>query len=757
MVGGVFWQRQAKDPNRKPEARIRVQDRNADVTERFQDLEKREAALDRDVWAKEIDAQRHEEVLVRLWDQLRGAPDPYAVAERFAFGQIVIGNPPGTNESRGEITIRQHGPAGEGLTQAGFQTLLARLKGSGYTLDQSEFRHARFEPAAGGKAAHSTFVFSLHGERVQQRERIIVRGNLQVEWEESKDDRPPFPTRLAATDFTILSRTGAPYFDEGPPIEFTLQEKALDPFVIAYDLNHDGLSELLLCRENLLYWNRGGGRFETAPISKTLRSDITSAVVADFDDDGMADFLAADATGLMLWGGSASGAFSDQGRRVWVAPEKLQNPIVITAGDIDKDGDLDIWLAQYKIPYLTGQMPTPYYDANDGFPSYLLVNNGTAVFADETARRGLAKKRFRRTYSCSFADVDGDADLDLVVVSDFSGVDMYDNDGQGFFRDTTVETLAEHRAFGMALTMGDYDQDGQTDLFVVGMNSYVADRLDALGLGIADKPDYQANRAVMAFGNWLLFRRGGRFEQGPASLQVARSGWSWGATSFDFDNDGDLDIYVASGHKSQATAKDYESQFWRHDIYAGASQPDPALERYFGAVGARLAGSSYGGYYKNSLFINEAGRGFIEAAHLLGVALEQDSRNVISDDLNADGNLDLLVCTQESWPKPRQALHIFRNRGQAGNHWIGFRLREEGAGYSPVGALVSLDLGGKKQLRRLVTGDSFRSQHAATAHFGIGAETNVPSVEIQWMNGRTRTIQNPGIDRYHDIRGRSTK
>mgnify|MGYP003336824970 CR=1 FL=1 len=75
---------------------------------------------------------------------------------------------------------------------------------------------------------------------------------------------------------------------------------------------------------------------------------------------------------------------------------------------------------QYKLPYVAGQMPTPYYDANDGFPGYLLRNDGHGNFTDATAASGLASKRFRRSYSASFVDLDEDGDVDLVVVSDES-------------------------------------------------------------------------------------------------------------------------------------------------------------------------------------------------------------------------------------------------------------------------------------------------------------------------------------------------
>jgi hypothetical protein len=260
-------------------------------------------------------------------------------------------------------------------------------------------------------------------------------------------------------------------------------------------------------------------------------------------------------------------------------------------------------------------------------------------------------------------------------------------------------------------------------------------------------------RSKMGYGNRLYLRRGAAFRQEPLSDQVARTGWSWGCASFDFDNDGDLDLYVANGHRSRQSAKDYETQFWRHDIYAAGSRHDAALDLYFGATGDRLYGSgnSYGGFEKNRLLMNLSGKGFVEVAYLLGVGLEEDFRNVVSDDLDGDGKLDLLVTTFAEWPEARQGLRIFQNRIEPGGNWIGLRLRDAGPGLSPVGAVISLTSPAGKQTRRIVTGDSHRSQSSSTAHFGLGRNAEVGVLEVRWPNGRTMTLRNPEINCYHTV------
>jgi enediyne biosynthesis protein E4 len=725
---------------------------------RFSKIDTQQRQLDDTIWAKEIEAQEHEEVFVRLWDQLRTSNDQFSILERFPFGELTIGTL-GTNSS---LATANHGIAVSRLSEplqsykpAQWAELLKQFKDSGYQLQQSEWRHGLFDPSQTNSPARSTVAVSLHVINRNKEQRLIIRGDLQVVWQaKTKDSAELIPDKITAANLEILSRDGRPPFRRVLSGQLAPEFNPIfvDPLIVS-DLNSDGLPDIVFGCKNLIYLNQGGGKFEALSISPQLTNAINVAVLADFNGDSLPDFLAAHSGGLLLFRGDGKGHFNPASGLIRFTHMLMPSPFVLTAGDIDKDGDLDIWLAQYKLPYVAGQMPTPYYDANDGFPSFLLQNDGAGNFVDVTDESGLAPKRFRRTHSSSFIDLDADGDLDLVNVSDFAGVDLYYNDGRGHFTDVTSTKLPnDRRGFGTGLALGDFDGDGSTDLFFAARSSFVADRLEALKLGPAWLPKIQRYRHQMAHGNHLFLRRGEHFEVAPSGAALARSGWPWGVTAFDFDNDGDLDLYVANGYKSRPSARDYESQFWRHDLYVATSRHDSAVDVYFRSMAGRMygAGYSYAGYEKNQLFINDNGQTFIEASYLMGAGLELDCRNVVNADFDADGRVDLLVSSTQEWPKLSHGFHLFQNRSASRANWIGFQLRALAPGDpSPIGARVVLVTANRRQVRHLTTGDSFRSQHPTSAHFGLGTETDVERVEFHYPNRPMHAVEHPEINRYH--------
>lgn len=502
--------------------------------------------------------------------------------------------------------------------------------------------------------------------------------------------------------------------------------------------------------------NSGTGKWIPGPALEGIPPDrAVAAAMADVDLDGRSELCLAGRDGLWIARGQDRGEFEMPILR-WRSPEPLIYPQSVALADIDHDGDLDLWITQYKNPYQKGQFPTPYYDANDGFNSYLLRNDGGAGFTDATTAAGLQAKRRRRTYSASLLDLNGDGSLDLVNVSDFAGLDVYRNDGRGHFVDVTPGLGAGRHAFGMAHSLIDWNGDAFPDVLVVGMDSPWAARLNAMNLGRPDFPEHSRMRAAMTWGSRVFIgsRTGLQLESSEAANSLAKAGWAWGGAELDIENDGRSDFFFATGHETRASQRDYERQFWLHDIYTAGSTNDPAVELYFqAATGRRLADkASYGGWQHQALLRRTSDtNGFEESAWLAGVGLLADGRNALAADFDGDGRVDLAVTTVEGWPQVRQRLVIFRNVASRSGHWIGLRFREGPGRKSAVNSRIEIHTDSGIRRRWPVTGEGYRMQQTVQAHFGLGTNRVVRKAAVIWADGTRTELNAPSPDRWHEV------
>ena len=718
------------------------------------ELERTENELDQTVWAPEMEAERFEEFFIQLWDNINAADDKWAVLK--SCPSFAISMPEGGAAQPLPHGIKQTSfdGAATNLTAGAWRAAFSDLDRAGFRLANVEARHEEFHSAAPGRDAQSMFRLTANLVAPSPEKRLSFHADLHVYWAKSESPDSVAPPRLIeVTNAVLLEREGLTPFEELPFVTITPRQgdNFIDPLIV-YDLDGDGFPEIIFPACNLVYRRDATNTYHSETLCATDPGVIFSALIADFDRDGTPDLLCADKKGLLLFEGDQRGRFTKPPRRVW--ENKLPFTQVMTAADVDGDGTLDVWLGQYRNPYEAGKMPTPYYDANDGFPSYLLLNDGRGNFHDATESSGLAAKRWRSVYSASLADLNGDGIPDLLKVSDFAGVDIFLNDGKGHFHEATDALLPERHLFGMAHVIADLNSDGIPDLLAIGMNSPTADRLEHLGLARPGVPQDAHFRKLMTYGNRLYLGSSNGFLAAPQNDDLAKTGWSWGATALDADNDGHQDVYIVNGHRTNKSVREYEPQFWRHDIYLGQLTNKPVVDTYYKMISAKISGhgASYGGYEKKRFFLNRSGKGFLETGFLFGLAFEQDGRNAVSADLDGDGRMDLLATTVEVWPEKRQTLRIFRNRWATKNHWIGFHLREEGAGLTPIGAKVLIRTPTRLQIRYLITGDSHRSQQPNTAHFGLGAETTVAEAEVIWPNGRHTLIPSPAIDRYHLVK-----
>ena len=714
--------------------------------------------LDETVWSGEKEAQKYEAAIVRFWDRLLAARGESEQAKFDVFRSLPIEHVRLGNAVRSEtidhgIERTELGGDGRELDREAWSDVLDAWFADGFRLVQSEWHHAAFERDADG-GPRSTVSMVLHLLNTERDERLIVRGQVLVTWAAERDaeDRP-IPRAVDARDLEVLTRRGPAGFREilTYTAEATDQRRGVHPLLV-HDLDGDGRSEIVLAGVNRVFWNRGEGQFEERAFLATPPRFSKAGLLADLDNDGRLDYATVDAqVGLVLYSGDGSGQFRLPPRPL--APIRFENPQVMTAGDIDGDGDLDLWVGQHKAAYLFGQMPTPYYDANDGFPAFLLLNEGEARFRDVTEQAGLAPLRHRRTYGASFVHLNRDDALDLLVVSDFAGIDAYLNDGSGRFREVTDEFVDQRHNFGMSASFADFDLDGAGDFYVTGMASTTARRLERLGLRRGDMPDVHRMRPIMGYGSRMFVARGDRYVQPDFADQVNRTGWTWGSTAVDFDNDGDRDIYLANGHSSGKSTKDHCWHFWCHDIYTNSSELDPVRDQLFRSVlsGFEDGSESWDGYQKNALLMNQRGKGFERVGFLFGLAHEYDARAVVGDDLDGDGRMDLLV-VEHSRLRGNESLHVYRNELDLSARWIGVEVVGGKPGDSPLGARIRVVTASGVQPGQILTGDSYSAQHAARLHFGLGGQTEVQRIEVRWPDGKMRRLTKPAVNQYHRVR-----
>lgn len=713
---------------------------------------------DQTVWKDERLAEQYEKWIVRLWDAFLQTEDKWEVIDKRQIGEFIVGEPKAGEQLDWNIATTVFA-GGRALGPEAWRKLARQLKDAGYQIIETEWHHSEFIPSRGeGDPARSVVSMVMHITHKHRDTRYIVRGDIKITWsDEMSGSRPMYtPVSIDTTDLVVLQRDGVPAFEEQAVREYELDPSgrstatSIHP-VLVHDLNGDRLPEVVVGGHNKVYWNRGNWEFEEAQFCDFPSRYVNAGVLADFTGDGVTDYLCGVKLGhLKLYVGSPGGRFLAVPRELKIASKPLTIPVSMTAGDIDGDGDLDVFVGQNKTGYQTGEIPSPYYDANDSYPSFLLQNDGKGNFTDVTAVAGLGEKRNRRNFGSSLVDLNADGHLDLLLTNDFCGNDLYLNDGQGGFRDVTDQLVPRSVSHGMSHTFGDFDLNGQLDFITIGMSSTTARRLDKLQLGRPDLPEHNAQRKHMGYGNRMYLSGSDGFRQAPFNADVARTGWSWGSTTLDFDRDGDPDLYIANGQTSGRTTQDYCTQYWCHDLYiSNKKELKPALQDFFSKLAPIFNGHhmSWNGYEHNALLMNLDGKRFVNVGFLMNCGSEFDSRTAACADLDLDGRVDLIF-EHISVRDAKSYLHFLRNQWGDEHHWLGIHLESDHPNVSPLGAKVVVKTNERTFVQHLVTGHSVWAQHPNTIHFGLGSSKEVQSLSVIWPDGHTTTKTNPQVDGY---------
>src|SRR6185295_13033405 len=462
---------------------------------------------------------------------------------------------------------------------------------------------------------------------------------------------------------------------------------------------------------NALYRNEGDFKFVEVGVKSGVagvNQDTASmdAVFADLDNDGDQDvFIARYGRNQLLV--NNGGRFTEAGAAAGITQPGNANAVI--AFDLENDGWLDLLVGNYfdaidlwNLPS-TRILPANFETARNGGADRFYHNNKDGTFSEIAKQLGVDDTGW--TLALGAGDLDGDGDSDVYVANDYGEDVLYRNNGDGTLKNVTRQATGGDFAAGMNVDMGDYDGDGDLDIYVTNI----------------------ANGAIRQ-GNMLWSNEGDLvFADLAQETGSWDGGWGWGAKFFDFDNDGDLDIYTANGFVSTGKVDIFKSsqQLYRHlakeDISDLRQWPD--MREY-----------SMSGFERNRLFRNDGGK-FREVAGENGVDSTLDGRGVAIADLDGDGNQDMVVTNCGGAP------HVYRNRGPGGRSWLEVELAGTTSNRDAIGARIEVSAGGIRQIREIDGGNSFSAKSSRVMHFGLGDRDAADEIRIRWPSGKKLVLR----------------
>lgn len=450
---------------------------------------------------------------------------------------------------------------------------------------------------------------------------------------------------------------------------------------------------------NALYRNDGDWSFtdvtNQAGVGDTGHG--LGVTAGDYDNDGDLDLYVNNFGPNVLYRNNGDGTFADVTKQAGVA-----NGNQVGAGacflDMDKDGDLDLFVANYVdftyenhrtvrfngIPGYVG--PMDYEPTSDN----LYRNNGDGSFTDVSVASGIAlhKGTGMGTICC---DLDHDGDTDILVGNDVGGNSFFQNDGSGRFDENGLLSGLAYDLSGIAqatmgVDTGDYNNDGLLDVYVTSYQQELATLYRNAGDGNFDDVTRLAGAG-----------------QGTAEHVT------WGCGLVDFDNDGHRDIFIACGH-----------------LHDNVELFDTATSYHARNVVLRNAGPGQ--------FVNVSGQCGD------GLRVKLSSRGAAFGDLDNDGDLDVVVLNSRREPT------LLRNDSAPGNHWIQIHLRGSRSNRYGIGSQVTVHSGDRSWIDEVQSGRGYQGHYGLRLHFGLGDHNHIDRIQVKWLGGGLQTIDDVAVD-----------
>jgi hypothetical protein len=520
--------------------------------------------------------------------------------------------------------------------------------------------------------------------------------------------------RQAAIQFTnVTESAGIKYKHFKGNKGVSINREEFGPGVCIADFDGDGWQDIYFVNgrdlydrgisvSNALYRNNHDGTFtdvtEKAGVPGTGYG--LGCVWGDFDNDGFPDLFVTQYGKNVLYRNNGNGTFTDVTDRAGVGGlESGAFHSGATFLDYDRDGWLDLYVGSYvnlgdkrycKLgDVLSSCAPSEYR----GSPDALYHNNHDGTFTNVTQSAGIYQP-LGKNLSVQAADYDNDGWPDLFVANDGLNAYLYHNEHKGEFKEVGLSTGMAVTSRGtvmaaMCISLGDYDNDGQLDLYISDFQRSSDHLWHNDGKGFFDEVSDEAG-----------------------ITQPTRDVLSFGGGFVDYDNDGWLDIFIANGH-----------------VYPEVEQATP------------------GTHYKqiNSLFHNESNGKFVEVSKSSGNGFYTPyaGRGVAFADFDNDGFMDVLVANNGDPPL------LLHNSGSDGNNFVNFKLVGKKSNRDAMGARVHVVSGTMSQIREITGGGSYLSQSDLRANFGLGKAKRADVVEITWPSGQRQTFRDLEANKFY--------
>ena len=484
----------------------------------------------------------------------------------------------------------------------------------------------------------------------------------------------------------------------------------------------DGIPERWRMPANLFASEELPGRFDDVAAEAGLKEIGRSggAVVEDFDGDGVLDMFVSSTdvcASARFYHGLGSGRFEE--RTAAAGLREQFGGINATHTDYNNDGRLDLFVMRGGWEY--------------AMRNSLLRNDGNGAFTDVTAQAGLSSA-LHRTHSAAWADFDNDGWLDVFVAHEETPAALFRNNRDGTFTDVAARAGVRRASFAKGAAWGDYDNDGDPDLYV---SNY------------GEPNFFYANN-----GN-------GTFTELAARLGVDEPVLSFPTWFFDYDNDGWLDLFVASfvpsvtevvRHYLGLPPRVDTFKLYRNDrrggftdvtAAAGLSRVAPVMGANFGDIDndgfldmyLGTGAPSYAALVPNLMFRNDAGRRFTDVTTATGTGHLQKGHGVAWADVDDDGDLDIYANIGGFLPGDVYSRALFRNPAGSGNNWIRVRLEGVKSNRPGIGAKIRITLpDGSLRYREVNGGGSFGAS-PLEQHIGLGKADRIAKLEVIWPSG----------------------